>query len=37
MKIENIRLGQKLNIFDLIGLPVQLIIGEKILAIIILK
>ena len=26
---RDIRLGQKLNIFDLIGLPVQLIIGEK--------
>ena len=26
---RDIRLGQKLSIFDLIGLPVQLIIGEK--------
>ena len=26
---RDIRLGQKLNIFDLIGIPVQLIVGEK--------
>ena len=26
---RDIRLGEKLNIFDLIGLPIQLIIGEK--------
>ena len=32
---RDIRLGQKLNIFDLMGMPVQLIIGEKILLIII--
>ena len=26
---RDIRLGEKLNIFDLIGIPIQIIVGEK--------